>query len=123
MSVVYEIKRKENTVLLAAQGSGSVWVPLGDHIDDEHEEKSEVEGSSSEAFSTRVGSFSTTASSAANTTAMFTLVLATFAFSRSLLELQVVAAANFGAFVQAAYMAMKTATAVLSAALSYLYGG
>ena len=121
MSVVYEIKRKENTVLLAAQGSGSLWVPLGDHIDDEHEEKNEVEGSSSEASSTRVGSFSTTASSAANATAMFTLALATFAFSRALLELQVVLAANFVAFVQAAYM--KTATAVLSAALNYLHGG
>ena len=84
----------------------------------EHGDNDEIEGSSSDASSTRVGSLSTTASSAADATAMFTLALATFAFNRALLELHVVVAANFVAFVQA-----QTATAVLSAALSYLYGG
>jgi len=121
VSVVYEIKRKENTVLLAAQERGSVGVPLGEHFDEEHEENDEVKGSSSDASSTSVGSFCTTASSAANATAMFALALASFAFNRALLELHVVVAANFVAFVRAAYM--QTATAVLSAALSYLYGG
>ena len=52
---------------------------------------------------------------------MFALALATFALNQALLELHVIVASNFVAFAQAAYM--QTATAVLSAVLSYLYGG
>jgi hypothetical protein len=53
VSAVYEIKRRENTVLLAARGRRSVGVSLGDHLDEEHDNNDEIEGSSSDGSSTQ----------------------------------------------------------------------